>query len=355
MNVKNASNNAVADDAINKGIQYLLSLIENRRWRGFPTLAGESDVWVSGFVLAHICAICARNEAIAEAQQFLIASQHSSGGWSYSSHVPPDADSAAWCLMALQTCEEFNAAALEKATIFLWSHLVNGGFSTYKKDSGILEFISAPGPETISGWTSAHPDVSMAAVLADIKNEKVTGILKWVCSMQKKGLINSYWWRGPYYTTALFLRALSALKLRLPGHQAKKIAESLIAGQSSNGGFVLCSSENDDSFTTALALESFTHLSYPDLYQQIVNCENALLRLQNKNGSWPGDFIMRLPAPFISDPNQVSSWSNTGGGGNSYIEDRDGIFATAMACYVLNSRRKKEMQDYGAEEVTIFK
>lgn len=354
MDLKNLYDSEVTGNAINKGIKYLLSLIENKKWRGFQTLAGESDIWVTGFVLTHIYNLCEQKETIKELQNFLLASRHASGGWSYSAPVPPDADSTAWCLMALQSCEEFTEVASGEAKVFLWSHFTNGGLSTYKRESGILEFISAPNSETIAGWTSPHTDVSIAAVLADMRNEKVPGILKWLSGMQTDGVINSYWWRGPYYTTALFLRALTKLKLRLPMKHATKIAEALILQQRANGGFALGSSENTDPFTTALALESFVNLSYLGLYQQINNCANALFLSQNKNGGWPGDFILRIPAPFITDPNEVASWSYADGGGNSFIEDKKGIFATAMACHALDCWRKSETKNHSSEEWPVF-
>ncbi len=353
MNLKNVYNGALADEAIDKGMQYLLSLIESKRWRGFPTLAGESDVWVTGFVLTHIYNLCEQKDVIKEAQNFLLASQHPSGGWSYSQQVPADADSTAWCLMALQSCEDFNGVALQKAKAFLWRHFTNGGLSTYKSESGILEFISAPCFEAIAGWTSPHADVSIAAVLADMQNEKVPEILKWLWSRKTNGVINSYWWRSPFYTTALFLRALTKLKLRLTVTDATKIVEALVNKQQANGGFALGSSENTDSFTTALALESFVNLSYLGLHQQMINCANALLLCQNKNGSWAGDFILRIPAPFITDPNEITLWNNAGGGGNSFIEDKNGIFATAMACYALDCWRKKTKNNV-SEEWQVF-
>jgi len=67
-----------------------------------------------------------------------------------------------------------------------------------------------------------------------------------------------------------------------------------------------------------------------------------LLRAQQEDGSWAGDFILRIPAPNVTDTGEVSSWNNADGGGNSLIEDKDGLFATAMCCYALDCWRKNE-------------
>ena len=345
----------MVDEAINKGIEYLLSLIENNRWRGFPTLAGESDVWVTGFVLTHICNLCEQKDVIKEAQNFLLASQYPSGGWSYSQQVPPDADSTAWCLMALQSCKDFNGTVFEKAKEFLWSHFTNGGLSTYRWESGIGDFISAPNSEAIIGWTSSHPDVSIAAILADIKNDKVPEVINYLLNRQtNEGFINSYWWRSGYYTTTLLLRAISMLRHHLPEKNAVMIAELLVRRQLAEGGFGIDLSVSTDPFTTALALESFVHLSYLGYATERTMCANALMLSQHENGSWAGDFILRIPAPYVIDPEQVESWNSSHGGGNSFVEDKNGIFATALACYALDCWRKAETQSYISKKWPLF-
>ena len=344
MEVYQKFNAKLVDHTIEKGIQYLLSHIENGRWKGFPTLAGESDIWVTGFVLAHIQHLCKQLDTISEVQQYLLQSRHAARGWSYSSSVPPDADSTAWCLQALRSCKDFTAFDAEKAKTFLWSHYTGKGISTYRTDSGIREFISAPADEFIAGWTTAHPDVSIAAVLADFQNVNVSAIIKWLTGQQtEKGFINSYWWRCPHYATTLLLRALSGSKDQLSKEYAALIAQSLVKEQLTDGGFGLDSSAVImNSFTTALALESFTHLSFIGQQEERTLCGNTLLHAQLDNGSWPGDYILRIPAPFVTDPGQVPSWNNADGGGNSLIEDKDGLFTTAMSCHALDCWRKTE-------------
>lgn len=346
MNFKNKFDRAVVDDAIEKGIQYLLSVRVNGRWRGFSTLAGESDIWVTGFVLAQIQHLCKQADDIKQSQNFLLTSVHSSGGWSYSNLVPPDADSTAYCLMALKTCTGFTGLALQKAKRFLWSHFTDKGVSTYKTDSGIREFISAPNNQAIAGWTSTHPDVSIAAVLADLQHEKAAEIINWLIELQtKEGFINSYWWRGSLYTTTLLLRTLSMYQQHLPQERATMITGALVREQLAHGGFSLAASTTGDPFTTALALESFTHLLYLGYDGQRTNCGNALLLLQQENGSWAGDFILRIPAPDTMDLNTVASWNNADGGGNSFIEDKEGLFATAMSCHALHCWRQSQTQN----------
>ena len=123
-----------ADHAIERGIKYLLSLNVNGRWKGFPTLAGESDIWVTGFVLAHIYNLSQQANVIKKSQDFLLQSRHPSGGWSYSAMVPPDADSTAWCLIALQLTGAIKEPMLEEARTFMWKHFTGNGVSTYTRN-----------------------------------------------------------------------------------------------------------------------------------------------------------------------------------------------------------------------------
>lgn len=333
----------IIDNAIQKGINYLWSKNENSRWSGFPTLAGESDVWVSGFVLAHIHHLSDCKDNIQKTQQFLLDSRQPLGGWSYSAIVPPDADSTSWCLMALELCLTNTGTCLEQARTFLWSHLISSGISTFSQKSAIVEFIAAEAGMPVSGWTSPHADVSIVAVLADIENENVPKIIAWLIEEQAKvGLLNSYWWRGPFYTTALLLRALSIKGYLLPKKDARYTISSLINRQLTDGGFSLGSPSTMDAFSTALALESFCHLSYLGHKKEKSMCGKALLQSQKEDGSWAGGFTMQIPAPDVVDPQKQLSWSNADGGGNSFIEDKDGLFATAMACYALDRFKHEE-------------
>ena len=113
----------------------------------------------------------------------------------------------------------------------------------------------------------------------------------------------------------------------------------------SRGGFGLDSSSSVDAFSTALALESFVHLSYLDNHRERSLCGKALLQAQADDGGWKGGLIMRIPAPDIVNPIDVISWNAPSGGGNSLIPDKDGIFATAMACHALACWREMELPE----------
>jgi hypothetical protein len=325
------------NQSLTKGITYLLAKCITGKWQGFPTLAGTSDIWVTGFIIAHLKPLVQDQPMLKVAQNFLLASKQPSKGWSYSAIVPSDADSTAWCIIALENSPTISNEALKQSKEFLWSHFQGKGVSTYQLNSGIAQFINAPNKEAIAGWTSAHPDVSAAAILADPTHKNASKIFEWLNTLQQNdGCIESYWWRSPLYTTTLMLRAMIKGKRAVPKTYAKKILQGLMNMQLDEGGFAVPLETQADSFSTALALESFVYISRFGGKDEMHKCANALIALQKTEGGWEGNFILRIPAPYVLDPKMVSAYDNPDGGGNSLIKDEGGLFATAMSCYALN-------------------
>lgn len=332
--------------AIQEGVEYLISKLENGHWSGLRTLAGKSDIWVTGFILTHILDFIGNDQVVDEIQSYLIAARKPSGGWSYNEEVPSDADSTSWCLMALEEADDFTSYERERTMAFLWSHLTEGGISTYRRDSGILEYLKIDPVFSIEGWTSAHPDVTAATLLADDPKEKDQERhreLTRLVSMQRgSGFFDAHWWRGPHYTTSLLLRTLNKYEKLLPDSQAHLLLNALKREQLSDGGFCLGSGSNLDPFTTGLALISFSHLHYLGGAHERRLTEMSLIDSQENDGSWKGNYIMRIPAPDVLDPHHVSVWIRKGLGGNSYVFDEEGLLATAVSCFALEKWRRVE-------------
>ncbi len=335
MNQHFIKNHAAIQTAVERGKYYLLSLQHNGHWKGFPTLAGQSDVWVTGFVTAHLREFSTDENWLQQAQNFLLAAQHATGGWSYSTLVPPDADSTSWCRMALTGNKDFNADLQKQSEHFLWSHFANNGISTYRADSGILAFIGANDPQLIAGWTSAHADVTAAALLSDPHHSNADGVIEQLLQLQTtEGLLPAYWWRSKFYTIALLFRTLHFLQKEGSSVHQQLLKQTLAKRQLEEGGFSLDGSGTYNSFATALALELYKSLSNAEAEAE--RCAIILLQHQNEDGSWQGDDLLRIPAPFIMDPETITDWNNMNGGGNSFICDEQGLFTTAIACYALN-------------------
>lgn len=325
------------DKAITSGFQYLLSQRKNGKWTGFSTMAGTSDIWVTGFILTHISSLKESTELFQSSYQFLVDSQHESGGWSYSKIVPPDSDSTSWCISALKPTPYFTRSVHQASTNFLWSNLSGKGLATYGPGSKIKEFISAPSDDLLKGWTSPHPDVSAAAMLADPESKHADHLQKWLEELcQHQGFIKSYWWRNLMYTTALYLRYLRLKSMQLSPEWREKLLILLKLKQLQCGGFNIDGENEMDPFVTALAIEILVYLLDFKSKKTIIKSAKTLIGTQLPDGSWKGNFNMRIPAPFVIDPEQVESYHNSDIGGNSLVMDEGGLFATALSCYSLN-------------------
>lgn len=343
--VNHKSSRVPHSSAIRKGRIYIESLGSGGQWAGFPTLAGRSNVWVTAFVIAHLSRFASRSPLIEQGRRFLAKCQGREGGWGYGGKVPSDADSTAWCMAAMGRSPRLSASARRRAFEFLLAHRLNGGFATYRSDSGIRQFIGATEADSLEGWVSTHPDVT-AAVLAsgfpfqDRQDLKRT--LGWVFSRQTAaGLIDAYWWRCPFYTLTLALRACALHKVRPPRSAILGATEVLLGKQLNHGGFGLGSDPGLDAFTTALALEAFGYLAgAPRVEAARLRCVSSLLSAQRKDGGWDGAPVMRIPAPGVINPAAVRGWREGTGGGNSFVRDEGGVFATVLACHALDAHSR---------------
>ncbi len=321
--------------ALTAAARYLDAARRDGLWSGFPTRAGTSQLWVSGFVATH-AARAGLPVDLSATVEALLAGRASDGGWGYGPDVPTDADSTAWCLTAVG--EQIPAEEAAQARALLWSHRVGDSFATYRADSGIAEFIDSP-MGALAGWTGAHPDVAAAVLLSGVPEpgsqdeERILGAL--IGSANATGLIPAYWWRGMLYASALGLRALRARGRRPPAAWQQAAAEGLAGQQRPDGGYGLGADPRSDPFTTALGLEVWCHLIHPDAAQRADRAAGALLSSQRDDGSWRGDFVMRIPSPGVEEPRLVARWSRGTGGGNSFVPDVHGIFATALAAHAL--------------------
>lgn len=280
-------------------------------------------------------------QADAQIRAFLLSCRLPDGMWSYGHGVPSDADSTAWCLLALQRQRGrvgLTAAARRLALDGIWARAGDDGVATFAADGAIATYIGACASQSMAGWTMGHPDVTAAAVLAsgaDRPAQAESALARLISRQTGAGWFEAYWWRGPHYTTALVLRAVAQMGRRLERERAQAVLQALRREQLPDGGFGLGADAKADAFTTALALESMIHLSYLGGARERRAAALSLLAAQQADGHWDGGHVLRLPAPDVVDPRHVSLWTRDGRGGNSYVLDRDGLFATAVACHSL--------------------
>lgn len=340
-----------AAEAVRRGAHALELARRGGLWRGFPTLAGMSDEWVSGFVLTHLAPTEAPEVDADAARSLLARRQRETGGWGFAPAVPADADSTAWSLIALR--DTLPRADVARGLDALELHRVGDAYATYRPGAGIEDFIGAL-PGGAPGWTSPHPDVTAAVLLATqplvagqvpLPSDTPTApaparfeaSLRWLLACaDATGLVRSYWWRGMLYASALTLRLLQQHGRRAPEAWERAAVEGLVRLQTPSGGYRLGSDPDDDAFTTALALECWCRLAHLDDDRRRDRVADALLTMQHAGGAWTGGYVLRLPAPEVSDPARVSGWRRGAGGGNAFVLDPGGVFATAVAVHSLD-------------------
>ncbi len=327
--------------ALARGQEALAARRATDHWSGFPTLAGRSSVWVTAFVTAHLAGSGAPRESLRDARAWLVGQRYPGGGWGYGGEVPADADSTAWSLIALRGSAMLDRRALREASVFLAAHQRESGTATYLDDGRIRGYIQAPASLSMAGWTGTHCDVTAAALLAGSPPRGTPAaratLARLLSHQSGAGLWEAYWWRGPWYTTALVLRALDRAGVQPPERVARRILGALGREMLADGGFGLGASMQSDAFTTALALECHCRLASLGGIEARERTAAALLALQGPDGAWPGAPVLRIPAPDVLEPRHVSSWSLGSGGGNSFVIDEGGLFATALACFALKA------------------
>ena len=251
-------------------------------------------------------------------------------------------NSTAWCLIATQGSPSLPMDRRRDAEAFLASHAGDRGIATYRDQAvgGIRSYIRAGNELMLTGWTAPHPDVTAAALLAGWPREAAQArrfLTDLVATQTGAGVWESYWWRGPLYLSALLLRALEARALALPNSAARRLLIALEREQQPSGGYCL-GSDPEDAFSTALALDCLQRLAHVGGERARQRARAALLSQQRDDGGWAGGYVLRIPAPDVKDPNRVSGWRRGTGGGNSFVMDEDGVFATALALYALTPR-----------------
>ena len=349
--MKSHSSSVETISAIDSSLALARSYLRNQtvdgsHWTGFPTLAGTSDCWVTGFLVSHIAAFAPKDRQLVSARQYLASQfQKAEGGWGYSMHVPVDADSTAWCLLALSGCSTLSTDKRRMSESLLEKHFNGFGICTYRAEHGIRDFIEA-GPEiSTDGWTQAHLDVTAAALLTKAfarSGADAEAALQWLMGAQSPaGVLPSYWWRGQYYASVMTLRACLHHKFKPQKQFVKRLRELLLRKQLADGGFALGGLDQADAFSTAIALECMHHLNSYGLSIDALSTTNCVLQMQRDDGGWVGDSVMRIPACHEIDPDGIRHWSRGTGGGNSFVADTDGLFATVLCAHSLDLRKQQ--------------
>lgn len=310
--------------ALERGTRFLLAMQGgDGLWRDFLTPAGEASEWPTAFVAAALHAAGAEARALERAAGSLVANQNDDGGWGYNEDVPSDADSTACVLLFLALMGREDAACRRAASCLIrHQHAESGGIATYSEAGPIRRYMGVGRWMRFGGWCRPHTEVTATAgrALAALGLSEADAAWRYVRSQQRAdGSWSAYWWTSPHYTT---LQAVE-LALSLGDHgPVGRAAEWAIRGQADDGAFA-----------TALSLSLL--LAAGASGQPVERAISRLVTLQDADGGWPSDPIMRIPLPGDVDPDRRRRFRLLGSG--LVVRDQHRTF-TSAACVAALAR-----------------
>nr|WP_255702451.1 prenyltransferase/squalene oxidase repeat-containing protein [Salinimicrobium sediminilitoris] len=138
-------------------------------------------------------------------------------------------------------------------------------------------------------------------------------------SQNEDGTWNSYWWNGPEYATCFAIEALKIQKL-LPIQKQLDRTKNWLKNQ--------IVSDQISAFNLSLFLRIALAIDLIDCADLLMN---RLIREQNPDGSWPSSAELRIPPPWMVNPEENITWSYELLGGRSIRLDEKRLFTTATA------------------------
>lgn len=305
----------------------------NGFWEDFDTLAGKSDEWVTaytGALMAEVSNPEAKNAAI-KAWNALVKRKLFKLKWGYNRFTPADADSTAWSLLLYEKLGIGKLSGINGSYKFLKKHVYgNGGVTTYSGSGPIRKYTMLSKKISFRGWCSEHTCVTAAA--ANLNNLNYSeSIINYLKSVQNDdGSWSSYWWVSKEYATCLAIEAL----LKIPGNENNETLYKASAWLKKNeAGSAFCNS------LKLFAMQKINFL-FCDFSPEIKYLTYQLAAAQNNNGSWDSSAELRIPPPFVTNPDEYNSWRREGKGGGSIILDQNRVFTTITVLRALNIIRQ---------------
>lgn len=296
---------------------------DDATWADFMTSAGIGTSWVTGFVVSMLGEFPDNRNLLSKTMRILLQK-----GGRYNEFIIEDGDSQNFLLKAKQLL----GYKITEDDIKKWHKFKHptGGFSTYY-DKKITKVIHFSPNSNISGWIQEQNCVSAVAcwVAKSMNDQKdyleTRSFLE--NQIDSNGELSSYWWTESIY--AMAFATMCGLKNFLP----KIIEKQSPIGYWLNMG-------NPSVFYTALSLKAIEEIYLNDrqssLLPIIEKGVDWLLTQQFDDGSWPSEFLLRIPNPSIRFPSkEIKNWRRSSFGFNIITDDFERVFTSAVVYNVL--------------------
>ena len=321
-----------APAALESGVQFLLANQgRDGLWRDFDTPAGEASLWPTGVIGTALHSAAIGRDALERGARSLASAQNDDGGWGYNEDVPSDADSTAWSLLFLSRMGCYESAC-GRAISCLVRHqrADNGGIATYSEAGPIRRFMDVGWWMPFWGWCRPHTEVTavagraFTACSAGRRRPATDSAWRFVRSQQNAtGDWSSYWWTSPHFTTA---QAVEFAATRGERDVVNRAAEWVVRNQADDAS---------SAFATAMSLSIL--MSADTDAGPIDRAIDDLVALQQADGGWPSQPIMRIPVPADTDPNREDRRRVVRFGGGIEVSDQHRLFTTAACVAALAS------------------
>ncbi len=311
-------------------------------WADFRTLAGESTSWTTAYVAGSLGGGEAEDAACHQAALALIREQQLNGGWGYNAAVPSDCDSTAFAILFLsrfrskdQVANLVDRSLGRAAHWLLASQKSDGGFSTYPSSEAIRAFMTIGADVALDGWCTPQVEVTAACGLAlDALSFSAESRRAWesvVGVRRPNGTWPSYWWTNELYTTAHALQLAEKHCLGEPSHALMQgVVDFLRGSQASSGAWRDGHNGHDSVFATALAIRALTSAGVALNSPEMRLTAAWLSSRQRADGSWEGEPVLRIPPPYVLDPQVFQlPWRQDGLGTAVTVRDHHSLFTTA--------------------------
>ena len=261
-------------------------------WRDFLTPAGEASEWVSGYIGTALHLAAADRAALDRTASTLVRTQNADGGWGYNEDVPTDADSTAWVLLFLVRMGRHGSSCHQaESCLGQYQSAENGGVPTYSDPGPIRRYMGIGRWMSFDGWCRPHTEVTAVAgrALASASPERAAAAWRYVRSQQRPdGSWSSYWWFSPHYATLQAVELAAEIGDREALNHAAAWARRF---------------PYHDAFTTALSLSILAIAG--ETGKPIERALSRLTELQQEDGSWPSQPMLRIPLPGDRDPDRT--------------------------------------------------
>ena len=316
-------------------LHYLFEIQEeDGSWTDYFNDAGNSNVWTTSFVCYFLSHWYKSNFDLSKSKEFLLSNRYEEKNlWGYNSNWIPDADSTSFTILALHSLgTDFCEDELEE-----WFSFQNedGGFCTYRNEKELLASLNTKEVNNVEGWLNSHFCVSAVAYLVfcqlGINNDKKRKLESFLIDKIEDLDEVPYWWTSRDY-------AISFLVLACCINMNKKIFNLCCNELNKKSNPVKDAAHN--MFYVALCLLSrikSKHIfNYDNLPDKLLS--EILLNAQLENGSWRGNYSMRIPSPDILDPEkQIYGWKKDNKGTNIVLQDFNGVFTSVVSFVALEN------------------